>query len=57
VETNGLRYPLILSNGGGKDFRLILDHDELAAIEGNAQTLVQKLHEKGVFGPAASSSL
>jgi len=57
VETNGLRYPLILSNDGGEDFKLVLDHDELAAIDGNAQTFVQKLHEKGVFGPAASSSL
>jgi len=57
VATNGLRYPLILSNGGGEDFKLILDHDELAAMDGNAQTFVQKLHEKGGFGPAASSSL
>jgi hypothetical protein len=56
VEINKYRYPMVLM-GEGKDYKLVMDNNELAACDGNALQLVQKLREKGAFGSPTTSSL
>ena len=38
----------------GTDFKLVMDSNELAACNGNAQAFVQKVQEKGAFANPAS---
>ena len=57
VEAQALRYPIVLSSRGGDEFKLVMDSSELAACNGNAQTLILKLREKGVLGRMGFSSL
>jgi len=56
VETNKYRYPMVLM-GEGQDYKLVMDNNELAACNGNALQLVQKLREKGAFSSPSTSSL
>lgn len=42
--------------GEGKDYKLVMDNNELAACDGNVLQLVQKLREKGAFGSPSISS-
>jgi len=55
VESNKYRYPMVLM-GEGKDYKLVMDNNELAACDGNVLQLVQKLREKGAFGSPSISS-
>jgi hypothetical protein len=55
VEINKYWYPMVLM-GEGQDYKLVMDNNELAACDGNALQLVQKLREKGAFGSPSTSS-
>jgi len=55
VETKKYRYPVVLL-GERQDYKLVIDNNELAACDGNALQLVQKLREKGAFGSPSTSS-
>lgn len=51
------RYPMVLmGEEGGHEYKLVMDHDELAACNGNAQQFVVKLREKGVFGATSTGA-
>ncbi|KAL8856969.1 MAG: hypothetical protein Q9178_006464 [Gyalolechia marmorata] len=56
VEENKYQYPMVLmgEEAGGEGYKLVMDHEELAACNGNAQQFVLKLREKGVFGATAT---
>ncbi|KAL8918389.1 MAG: hypothetical protein Q9172_005448 [Xanthocarpia lactea] len=58
VESNKYRYPMVLMGeaAGGQGYKLVMDHEELAACNGNAQQFVLKLREKGVFGAGATKT-
>ena len=56
MEENKYQYPMVLMGEGEEGYKLVMDHEELAACNGNAQQFVLKLREKGVFGATTTGS-
>lgn len=48
---------MVVSSTEGHDYKLVMDNAELASCDGNAQTFVMKLKEKGVIGTPGTPSL
>ncbi len=58
MEENKYQYPMVLmgEGAGGQGYKMVMDHEELAACDGNAQQFVLKLREKGVFRAGATTT-
>ncbi len=49
VESNHLRFPVVLSGDKKGSLKVVMDDAELGACAGNPQQFVSKLREKGVL--------
>ena len=49
VESNHLRYPVVLSGDKEGNLKVVIDNSELGACAGDPQKFVTKLREKGVL--------
>jgi hypothetical protein len=48
IKSNGIRYPTIVSGKAGGELVEVMNNSDLAACKGDAQTVLARLHEKGV---------
>jgi hypothetical protein len=55
VETNKLRYPVVLTGDEKGGLKVTMDSQELAACGGDAEQFVKKLREKGALSSASAS--
>ena len=55
METNKLRYPMVLMGDGKGGLKVTMDSQELASCGGDAQLFVKKLREKGALSSTSAS--
>ena len=55
VETNKLRYPMVLAGDEKGGLKVTMDSQELASCGGNAQQFVAILREKGALSSTSAS--
>ena len=53
METERLRYPMVLKEEENGRFRLVMDKDDLGSCGGDARVFVEKLQGKGLLSSSA----